>query len=71
MNAYDLAAWIEEYSAVSGENSPIMLAIAKKLRYQYDLIGDSKTTVKFLEEECKALRKQLITVSNAVMELRN
>ena len=57
MNSYDLAAWIEQYSAV--ENNPIMQAIAKKLRYQHDQIADLQTTVKFLEAECKALRGQV------------
>ena len=71
MNAYDLAAWVDQFIEINGENTPIMQVIAKKLRYQHDQIADLQTTVKFLEEECKALRKQLISATNAVMELRN
>jgi hypothetical protein len=43
---------------------------AKMLRMQYEKIADLQTTIKFLEEETKALRKQLISATNAVMELR-
>lgn len=37
---------------------------AKMLRMQYEKIADLQTTIKFLEEECKALRKQLNEISN-------
>ena len=58
MNSYDLAAWIEQYADSASFNGNIFQIISKKLRYQADKIADLQTTVKFLEEECKAMRKQ-------------
>ena len=58
MNSYDLAAWLDEYSFLHDSEKAIFNVISKKLRYQTDKIADLQTTIRFLEEECKAMRKQ-------------
>lgn len=56
MNSFDLAAWLDDCQQVE----PVIFKVcAQKLRQQADKIADQQTTIKFLEEECKALREQL------------
>ena len=56
MNSFDLASWLDTCEKVE----PVIFKVcAEKLRQQADKIADLQTTIKFLEEECKALREQL------------
>ena len=56
MNANNLAVYLEDIT--DSEESPYRQA-ATMLRQQFDQIADLQTTIKFLEEECKALRNQV------------
>jgi hypothetical protein len=58
MNANDLSAELDEYNK---DGFPVLIVdkAALMLRQQFDTIADLKTTIKFLEEECKALRSQV------------
>jgi hypothetical protein len=56
MNANNLAVYLEDIT--DSEESPYRQA-ATMLRQQFDQIADLQTTIKFLEEECKALRIQV------------
>jgi hypothetical protein len=60
MNANELADaldWVCE-NHLAGIGDADFKATAIMLRQQFDRIADLKTTIKFLEEECKALRDQ-------------
>jgi hypothetical protein len=58
VNANNLADELDEYN---NDGFPVLVVEqgAKMLRQQFDQIADLQTTIKFLEEECKALRSQL------------
>jgi hypothetical protein len=63
MNAYELADaldWVCENHLV-GIGDADFKVTAIMLRHQADKIADLQTTIKFLEEECKALRGQVNT----------
>jgi len=74
MDANQLAGhvdmWGRDLIALNMKGGVPCILGAKMLRMQYEKIADLQTTIKFLEEETKALRKQLISATNAVMELR-
>ncbi len=55
MNANELADKLEQGHWESGTREKS----ATMLRQQFDTIADLKTTIKFLEEECKTLRNQI------------
>jgi len=55
MNANELADKLEQGHWESGTREKS----ATMLRQQFDTIADLKTTIKFLEEECKTLRSQI------------
>jgi hypothetical protein len=55
MNANELADKLEQGYWESGTREKS----ANMLRQQFDTIADLQTTIKFLEEECKALRSQI------------
>ena len=58
MNANEIANGLDEYNK---DGFPVYIVdkAALMLRQQFDTIADLKTTIKFLEEECKALRNQV------------
>ena len=67
MNANELADaldWVCENHLV-GIGDADFKATAIMLRQQFDRIADLKTTIKFLEEECKALRIQVTKEAHA------
>lgn len=57
MNANEIANQLDEYNK---DGFPVLIVdkAASMLRQQFDTIADLQTTIKFLEEECKALRIQ-------------
>jgi hypothetical protein len=60
MNAYELASYLQAYVADKTDyDQDYLLFAAQGLILQADKIADLKTTVKFLENECKALREQV------------
>jgi hypothetical protein len=60
MNAYELADNLNKYASFN--SAPLLFTkSANMLSEQADQIADLKTTIKFLEEECKALRGQVNT----------
>ena len=60
MNANEIASGLDEYNK---DGFPVLIVdkAALMLRQQFDTIADLKTTIKFLEEECKSLRNQVTT----------
>jgi hypothetical protein len=58
MNANEIANGLDEYNK---DGFPVYIVdkAALMLRQQFDTIADLQTTIKFLEEECKALRNQV------------
>jgi hypothetical protein len=71
MNAYELASYLKAFIADKTDyDQEYILNAAQVLLFQAEKIADLQTTVSFLEEETKALRKQLISATNAVMEYR-
>jgi hypothetical protein len=61
MNAYELADKLMSSLTMEYDCDKYMEQAATMLRYQADQIADLQTTIKFLEEECKALRGQVNT----------
>jgi hypothetical protein len=58
MNAYELANNLNKYASFN--SAPLLFTkSANMLSEQADTIADLKTTIKFLEEECKTLRDQI------------
>ena len=58
MNANELADALQETEPYYSTDYKVFDKAATMLRQQFDQIADLKTTIKFLEEECKALRIQ-------------
>jgi hypothetical protein len=56
MNANELADKLESFWLT--KNDDLLVESVTMLRQQFDTIADLQTTIKFLEEECKALRNQ-------------
>jgi len=60
MNAYGLAQHLQEYANdITDYDKDYTIHAAQLLILQADAIADLKTTVSFLENECKALREQV------------
>jgi hypothetical protein len=60
MNAYGLAQHLQEYANdITDYDKDYTIHAAQVLILQADQIADLKTTVSFLESECKALRDQV------------
>jgi hypothetical protein len=59
MNANELADALQETEPYYSTDYKVFDKAATMLRQQFDQIADLKTTIKFLEEECKALRNQV------------
>jgi hypothetical protein len=57
MNANELADYLDK--CVVGNDNDVYKQAVNMLRKQFDKIADLQTTIKFLEEECKALRIQV------------
>jgi predicted house-cleaning noncanonical NTP pyrophosphatase (MazG superfamily) len=58
MNANELANKLMSNLTMEYDCDKYMEQAATMLRQQFDTIADLQTTIKFLEEECKALRNQ-------------
>jgi len=64
MDAIKLADSLQLEKARSLSYVAVVVDSAVMLRQQADKIADLETTIKFLQEECVALRSQLNEVSN-------
>ena len=61
MNAHQLA---DELHLISSQRKDLLDKSVVLIRQQAEQIADQETTIKFLQEECAALREQLNEVSN-------
>jgi predicted house-cleaning noncanonical NTP pyrophosphatase (MazG superfamily) len=59
MNANEIANKLMSNLTMEYDCDKYMEQAAAMLRQQFDTIADLQTTIKFLEEECKALRNQV------------